>query len=119
MHGPKIEDAGLSALAALLDGSNDEAKARLSDAAGHLVEERLRFATPFVLAALGSFMVITLLAGFTTFFDNLWVGPFSLLSVLLMSYVPLSCLMTWIYSRRAHEWDVRSAELLGKLTGEA
>jgi hypothetical protein len=36
-----------------------------------------------------------------------------------MSYVPLSCLMTWIYSRRAHEWDVRSAELLGKLTGEA
>jgi uncharacterized membrane protein (DUF485 family) len=95
------------------------ARALLLAAARDLVFERLSFAAPFVLICLISFMSLTALTGFSSILTGLWVGPISLLSVLLLAHIPAIGLLTLVYERRARAWDRKSAELLRSLAGRA
>lgn len=96
----------------------DPARARLTQAAGELVRDRLRFAAPFLVVGLGSFLILTGLAGFTSALTGYWVGPFSLLSVLVMAYLPAVGIVSLLYSRRARLWDEKAAALVNDLVRE-
>ncbi|GAA1840128.1 hypothetical protein GCM10009836_19270 [Pseudonocardia ailaonensis] len=86
--------------------------AELVAAARTLSAERLRFAVPACLVSFGGFVVITVLAGFTTVLNVTVVGPLNLLTLLMVLGFPVVGVCAVLYSRRAAEWDRRTEEVL-------
>lgn len=95
------------------------ARAELAATAQGLLRERLRFAAPFVLVSQLTFLTLTVLAGFTSLLDGLWVGPFSLLSVLLVAHIPAVALCSSAYTSRARIWDESGARALHAILGQS
>lgn len=81
-------------------------------AASTLTRERLRFAIPVCLTTLGAFLAITILAGFTTVLNVQVLGPVTLFTVLMVLGFPVVGVCAFVYTRRAAQWDIRTAEVL-------
>lgn len=81
-------------------------------AAGALTRERLRFAIPVSVLTLGAFLALTAVAGFTTVLNVQVAGPVTLFTVLMVLGFPVVGVCAFVYTRRAADWDRRTAEVL-------
>jgi uncharacterized membrane protein (DUF485 family) len=90
----------------------------LVTAARALTRERLRFSAPVGLATLGVFLVITVVAGFTTILNVQVIGPVTLFTALMVLGFPVVGLFAYAYTRRAAAWDDRTAEVLAAALAE-
>jgi uncharacterized membrane protein (DUF485 family) len=88
-------------------------------AASTLTRERLRFAVPVCLLTLGVFLALTVVAGFTTVLNVQVAGPVTLFTLLMVLGFPVVGVCAYVYTRKAAEWDRRTAEVLASVGADS